>query len=98
MNEQRKTVERITLRQLVRYFALCDDERIQIVFNEDDWGDFVEVQTYSKLIQPYMGCEITDLGVEKSVHGNNYVIRAVIRVPEDYDEAPIEVGNGSVLR
>ena len=98
MNEQRKTVERITLRQLTRYFALYDDERIQIVFNEDDWNDFAEVQMYSKLLMPYMSCEITDLGVEKSVHGNTYVIRAVIRDPEDYEEDPIEVDNGSVLK
>ena len=80
METERTACNKITLRQLNRYFA------------------FVEVQKYSKLIMPYMDCEITDLGVEKSVHGNNYVIRVVIRVPEDYDEAPIEVDNGSVLK
>lgn len=72
----REEARPITLYEFIHYMS--DDEPFQICFKDDEWDDFVELTSASKLLRPFVDCRIDCMGATLSVDGKRPVIRISI--------------------
>lgn len=68
--------KKITLEQFLAY--VDDEQEIQVCFTGDDWEDYVSLSTTSKMIIPFLNCEVEYIGIEEPLCGTCPVFRISI--------------------
>lgn len=72
----REEARGITVRQLLYYMG--EQEIIQVCFKDDEWDEFVEMPSTSKLLIPFIDCRIDCIGAEKMEYEDGVAIRISI--------------------
>ena len=64
--------EKIKLKQILWFLRQCEPaDKIQVVFDDQEWEDFTEVRADSKLLDAFQDYIVKDLAAEFQVENDN---------------------------